>query len=224
MCGRYALYDTKDIDSRFNLPRQTKFVSQNNYNVAPRQWLPVIFVDEEAGRIAEPMQWGFIPPWAKDPSKTFRPINTKSETAFESKLWKGAIAHHRCLVPSRGFYEWKQVGDKKIPYFIHLTDQELFAFAGVYSIWNDVEGRPLYTFSILTTTANKDMEPIHDRMPVILRPEHESFWLDPRNSDHEQLAELLVPYIDGKLVIHQVSEDVNSPRNNNKGLVSTIRE
>jgi putative SOS response-associated peptidase YedK len=91
MCGRYTLYETKDLGPRFN--------------VAPRQWLPMIVEDPEKGRVAEPMQWGFIPPWSKDPSKGPRPINTKSETAFDSRMWKGAVAHHRCLVPARGFYE-----------------------------------------------------------------------------------------------------------------------
>jgi putative SOS response-associated peptidase YedK len=103
MCGRYALYETKDLEPRFNLATQLQFVSQDNYNVAPRQWLPVIIEDPEQGRVAEPMQWGFIPPWSKDPSKGPRPINTKSETVFDSRMWKGAVAHHRCLVPARAF-------------------------------------------------------------------------------------------------------------------------
>ncbi len=97
MCGRYTLYETKDLGPRFNLATQPGLVSQDNYNVAPRQWLPVIIEDLEKGRIAEPMQWGFIPPWSKDPFKGPRPINTKSETAFDIRMWKGAIAHHRCL-------------------------------------------------------------------------------------------------------------------------------
>src|SRR5947209_6149404 len=117
MCSRYTLYDTKDLGPRFNLATQPRFVSQDNYNVAPRQWLPVIVQDPDKGRIAEPMQWGFIPPWSKDPSKGLRPINTKSETVFDSRMWKGAVAHRRCLVPSRGFYEWKPIGDHlKVPY------------------------------------------------------------------------------------------------------------
>ena len=86
LCGRYTLYDTKDVGPRFNLATQPKFVSTDNYNVAPRQWLPVIIADPEQVRVAELMQWGFIPPWSKDPSKGLRPINTKSETAFDSRM------------------------------------------------------------------------------------------------------------------------------------------
>src|SRR5436305_4875312 len=91
MCGRYTLYETKDLGPRFNLATQPKFVSQDNYNVAPRQWLPVIVEDQEKGRIAEPKQWGFIPPWSKDPSKGPRPIHNRSETAVDSRMWKGAV-------------------------------------------------------------------------------------------------------------------------------------
>ncbi len=225
MCGRYTLFETKDLGPRFNLAKQPHFVSRDNYNVAPRQWLPVIFEDAEAGRIAEPMQWGFIPVWAKDISKTFRPINTKSETVFDSNMWKGAVRHHRCIVPSRGFYEWKAVNEKmKVPYFIHPKDQKLFGFAGIYSIWHDVEDRPLYSFSILTTAPNKEMQPIHDRMPVILHPGQEASWLNPRTSERDQLAEFLAPYEDNGLEIYKVSGDVNSPRNNDRHLVEHVRE
>lgn len=225
MCGRYALFDTKDLGPRFGVKRQTPgFVSEDNYNIAPRQWVPIVFENEERERVIEPMQWGFIAPWSKDPRRGPRPINTKSETVFENRLWSGAIQHHRCLVPARGFYEWKLVNETvKIPYFIRPIDQELCAFAGIYSVWHDVEGKPLYTFSILTTQPTKEMEAIHDRMPVIIRPEQETSWLDRRNSERERLAAFLVPY-DGKLAIYRVSGDVNSPRNNDRHLINEASE
>jgi putative SOS response-associated peptidase YedK len=223
MCGRYTLFETKDLGKRFKLAHQKQFVSKDNYNVAPRQWVPVIFDDEEMGRIAEPMQWGFIPFWSKDPTHGPRPINTKSETVFDSRLWIGAIRHSRCLVPTRGFYEWKKVNEKlKIPYFIHLKDQQLFSFAGIYSTWNDVESRPLYTFSILTTRPNKEMRPIHDRMPVILHPDQEETWLSRRVDEREIIQDFLIPFEDGKLEVDKVSDDVNSPRNNDRHLINAI--
>ena len=220
MCGRYTLFETKDLGKRFGLRHQLQFVSKDNYNVAPRQWLPIIFEDEEMGRIVESMQWGYIPFWSKDPSKGPRPINTKSETVFDNRLWIGAIRHFRCLVPTRGFYEWKKVNDRmKIPYFIRPKDQQLFCFAGIYSIWNDVEGRPLYSFSIMTTRPNKEMKPIHDRMPVILHPDQEATWLDRHIDDRDIIESFLTPYEDGKLEIYRVSDEVNSPRNNDSRLV-----
>src|SRR5258706_15990779 len=109
MCGRYSLYATKDLGPRFHLANTPRFVSADNYNVAPRQWLPVIVHDAKQGRIAQLMQWGFIPPWSKNPSVGLRPINTKAEGVFNNPMWRGAIAHHRCLVPARGFFEWKHL-------------------------------------------------------------------------------------------------------------------
>ena len=225
MCGRYTLYDTKDLGKRFELTHQEQFVSKDNYNVAPRQWLPIIFDDEEMGRIAEPMQLGYIPMWSKDPSKGPRPINTKAETVFENRMWIGSIRHHRCLVPARGFYEWKPINERmKVPYFIHPKDQALFSFAGIYSIWNDVEGRPLYSFSIMTTRPNKEMEPIHDRMPVILHPDQETTWLDRTIDEREIIEPYLQPYKDGGLDIYRVSDEVNSIRNNDRHLVDAVAD
>lgn len=222
MCGRYTLYSAKDLAPRFNLAAKPKFVSQDNYNVAPRQNLPIIYL-QNGQRQAELMSWGFIPFWAKDLSKERRPINTISETAWEKPMWRQAIKSHRCLVPARGFYEWKPLADgTKQPYYIHPKGTELFSFAGIYSAWEDVEKHPMHTFSILTTEPNKEMEPIHNRMPVILRPDQEDVWLDPANSQPALLAELLRPFEDGKLEIHKVSKDVNSPRNNDKHLVETV--
>jgi putative SOS response-associated peptidase YedK len=228
MCGRYALYETKDLGPRFNLATKPTFVSKDNYNVAPRQRLPVVYTDPEKGRVAEPMQWGLLPFFARDPRQRFRPINTVSETAFDTPMWREAVKHHRCLVPTRGFYEWQKFyGDngkveRKVPYFIHPKRMGLFSFAGIYSIWKDVEGLPLYTFSIMTTGPNKEMRPIHDRMPVILHPDQEALWLDPQYSERSQLADLLFPYEDNGLEIYKVSEDVNSTRNNNPHLVEAV--
>ena len=166
------------------------------------------------------MQWGFIPFWSKDPSKGPRPINTMAEHAFDSPMWRGAMKDHRCLIPARGFYEWKVLPDNsKVPYYIHPKDIDLLSFAGIYSVWKDVEGLPLYTFSIMTTEPNKEMEPIHNRMPVILHPDQEAIWLDPQYSEREQLADLLVPYEDNGLEIYRVSKDVSNTRNNDKHLV-----
>ena len=165
------------------------------------------------------MKWGFVPVWSKDPSRGLRPINTKSESLLSSPMWRVAIKQQRCLVPSRGFYEWQRLPEKrKLPFFIHPKDQELFAFAGIYSSWKDAEGYPLFSFSIITTTPNKEMQPIHNRMPVILKPEQEKLWLEPAYSE-PIIEKLLVPYEDGKLELVRVSEDVNSSRNNDKHLI-----
>ncbi len=227
MCGRYTLYQTEQLAPRFNLAAKPKFISRDNYNVAPGQQLPVI-VRSGDKTVAEVMKWGFVPFWSKDPTRGLRPINTVSESAFEKPMWREAVKHHRCLVPSRGFYEWKKIFkadgklDRRQAYFIHPRDQELFAFAGIYSVWRDAEGHPFPTFSIMTTGPNKQMEKIHNRMPVILNPKEETDWLNPSYDQTGQLAKLLDPYDDGKLDIYRVSDEVNSPSNNDRSLLSEV--
>jgi putative SOS response-associated peptidase YedK len=138
-------------------------------------------------------------------------------------MWIGSMRHHRCLVPARGFYEWRLVNERmKVPYFIHPKNQDLFSFAGLYSVWNDVEDRPLYSFSILTTRPNKEMKEVHDRMPVILHPAEEATWLDRHIDERKILESFLGPYEDGGLDIYRVSDEVNSPRNNDRHLVDAI--
>jgi len=227
MCGRYVLYDADEIDERFAVGPHAAFDTPDSYNIAPSQTLPVIYQKDEV-RIMQPMQWGFVPFWSKDPTQEIRPINTKSETVFTSRMWRDAIKKHRCLVPARGFYEWKRLNNangrsiKKQPYFVHPKDQELFAFAGIYSVWQHGTNQPLFTYSIMTTKPNKELASIHNRMPVILRPETEALWLDPDYAEQTVLTELLTPYRDNQLLVTPVSKAVNSPKNNQSTLIQPV--
>lgn len=222
MCGRYTLYKTEDLAPRFKLDHARQFLSEDNYNVAPGQWLPVV-IQENGERKVLPMQWGFLPYWATDPRAERRPINTRSEAAFERPYWRQALKYHRALIPSRGFYEWKRLANgTKEPYFIRPKDQELFAFAGIYSIWMDAEGHPLHTFSLLTTAANREMSEVHERMPVVLLRENEQVWVDPESKDPRLLSELLHPYPDGGLEIVHVSKEVNSPGHHGPDLIRPV--
>jgi len=223
MCGRYTLYDTAHFRDAFRVDKNTQLDLKDNYNVSPGQYMPVITSDG-IGKQLSLMKWGFIPPWTKDISKGYKPINAKSETAFESPMWRSAILHHRCLVPSHGFYEWQvqEDGKTKVPYFIYPKYNQLFSFAGLYSTWKDVEGKDIQSFTIMSTEPNKEMAPIHDRMPVILTPGEETNWLSPHNDNRERLEPLLHPYHDNGLEMYKVSSDVNSPRNNDKNLVQAL--
>lgn len=217
MCGRYTLYDTKALGKRFDASTSSLDDLRDNYNVAPSQRLPII-TQGENGRTAELMKWG-ITRTIKD--KKLDIINTRDDKAF-GFFWKKTVLTQRCIVPARGFYEWKKLDGQKLPYFIHPKDQDLFGFAGIYSILEDVEGHKTKSFSIMTTQPNKEMEQVHNRMPVILTPGNETSWLEPTNSEQDLLAELLTPYVDGGLELYRVSSDVNSPRNNDKHLLYPV--
>jgi putative SOS response-associated peptidase YedK len=170
MCGRFALSSTSSsISKEFGL-EQALFSIQPSYNIAPSQ--PIIIIANEGEKKLLQCRWGFIPNWAKDPSIGHKMINARAETIAEKPSFREAFKNHRCLIPSDGFFEWRKEKGGKVPLFIHLKNGKPFSFAGLYSIWASPEGKELSTCTIITTTANKLLEPIHDRMPVIIPKEN----------------------------------------------------
>ncbi len=227
MCGRYTLYDLDVLPERFEADERSyaklRGDLKQRYNIAPSQSVPTVISDGNTRRI-ELMKWGFIPRWASDPKAAFKykTFNARSEDIFNKPTWKTAIRHSRCLVPSNGFYEWKDAGDGKQPYLIRPSDQELFAFAGLYGTWKDPNGNDWEMYSIITTTPNAEMTDIHTRMPVILHPDDEARWLDPSNDAPEDIADMLAPYDDGTLEIFEVSRNVNTTRTDEETLVTPL--
>ncbi len=212
MCGRFTITLTVGLDERFCVHLDRQIAPQ--YNIAPSEQAPVIFrPDAGTGRELGMMQWGFVPSWEKDPAAARRPINARAETLLTQPLFRSAALHRRCLVPATGFLEWRREGRGKVPYYIHRTDGQLMAFAGIYELWQGPAPEPLRTFTIVTTTPNPLVARYHDRMPVILLPEHESRWVDQGEPREEDLLEILIPYPEDLLEAYQVSEGVNSPKN-----------
>jgi putative SOS response-associated peptidase YedK len=181
MCGRYVLSTpAPTLSKEFGL-EQTLFSIQPNYNIAPSQ--PIIVIANEGEKKVIQCRWGFIPHWAKDPSIGHKMINARAETVAEKPAFRDAFKKHRCLIPSDGFFEWRKEKGGKVPLFIHLKNGHPFSFAGLYSTWSSPEGEQLSTCTIITTTANKLLEPIHDRMPAIIPKEHrERYGLIPLNT------------------------------------------
>lgn len=160
------------------------------------------------------MRWGLIPSWTKELSGDGI-INARAETVADKPSFRNSFKKRRCLVVADGFYEWKAIPGikRKIPMRIRLKSDEPFAMAGLWDIWKTPEGKELRTFAILTTAPNRDMEPIHNRMPVILSRESEKIWLNPKQDDPAKLTPLLSPSPDGQLETYKVSTAVNSPAN-----------
>ena len=159
------------------------------------------------------LRWGLIPSWAKEEAIGNRMINARAETIAEKPSFKRALQKRRCLVIADGFYEWKAEGKKKTPMFIALRSRAPFGFAGLWEIWKAPSGEAIHSCTIITTTPNKLMESIHNRMPVILPREAETAWLDRTVDDPQKLLPLLVPYPDKEMTAYEVSLLVNSPRN-----------
>jgi putative SOS response-associated peptidase YedK len=149
-----------------------------------------------------------------------RMINARAETILEKSSFKHPFQRTRCLVPSDGFFEWKKESTGKVPYRIITKDNAIFAMAGIWDTWKDTEGTVLRSFSIITTEANELMQPIHDRMPVILLPEHEKEWL--QGSETRTLLNFLKPYPSELMEAYPISMLVNSPSNDSPEVIKRI--
>jgi putative SOS response-associated peptidase YedK len=146
-------------------------------------------------------------------------INARAETLLEKPAFRSLVARRRCLIPADGFYEWQKNGKAKQPMRIVLKDRQLFSMAALYDIWVKPDGSKLSTCSIITTAPNTLMEPIHNRMPVILRREDEQEWLDRNNQDVHELVSLLKPYDAEQMTAYPVSAIVGNVRNDSEACI-----
>jgi putative SOS response-associated peptidase YedK len=221
MCGRFVVFSSlEEIREAFAV-QQVRYQVEPSYNVAPTQSVAVV-VQREGVNTLEKMRWGLIPAWAKDPAIGSRMINARAETVGEKPSFKRPLKDRRCLVVADGFYEWQKTGQAKIPMFIRLKSGQPFGFAGLYDVWTSPEGEAVASCTIITTSANDLMQPIHDRMPVILAKAHESAWLDPAVQSAADVLPFLVPYSAAEMEAYPVSRLVNSPENNSPDCIRPV--
>jgi putative SOS response-associated peptidase YedK len=209
MCGRFSITAREEIlEKRFGARFYTETI-EKRFNIAPTDKAPII-TNATPDRIRL-FQWGLIPYWAKEPSIGARLINARDDTVADKPAFKDSFRRKRCLVLSDGFYEWRKISTGKIPYRITLKDGEPFAYAGLWEKWKNGQGEK-FTFTIITTEPNDLVKKLHNRMPVILKPEDESTWLD-QSIPIQHARQLLQPYAGDKMEICPVSTMVNSSRN-----------
>jgi putative SOS response-associated peptidase YedK len=221
MCGRFSSSTQPSLlAERFRAEPAGAEGHQPSWNVAPASDILVVIASHDGARQLRTLHWGLLPRWAKDDSRKSKIINLRAETVREKKSWSSSLARRRCIIPIDGFYEWQDhgKGQKKQPFYIAARDSQPLALAGLWAPWRDPanqdSGNELWTCTILTTTANQLMGSIHRRMPVILPPESWDAWLDPANTDVEQLTGLLEPAPEQLLAVWPVDPAVNSPRSN----------
>jgi putative SOS response-associated peptidase YedK len=178
MCGRFGLsLSGEQLTEILELEDEEILASEPRFNIAPGQNL-LALRQVEGRRHAAQLRWGLIPSWAKDAKIAHKLINARSETVSEKPSFRSAFRHRRCLVPSDGFYEWRRAGKVREAYHIGLRGGEAFFFGGLWESWmHPGTGEVHETTTILTTSPNDLVAPIHDRMPVIVRPEHRQPWL-----------------------------------------------
>ncbi len=223
MCGRYTLtadpdqlrqtFDWLSVPDQFN-PR---------YNIAPTQ--PVAVVPNDGKNQLNYFVWGLIPSWAKDPEIGSRLINARAETITEKPSFRNAFRRRRCLILANGFFEWAQEpGQKaKTPIYIRLQSGNPFAFAGLWENWNSADGSRILSCTIITTEPNTLMQPIHNRMPVILPTTSYALWLQTGEVNLPSLQSLLQPYPAQEMVAYPVSRLVNSPDNDVPACIEPVK-
>ena len=209
MCARFTIRTPADLlAERFGLLQVPDL--RQRYNVSPTQTIPVIGTKAGGqGRGLALFKWGFVPHWAHDDSGP-KPVNAKAETVAQSVMFGDSLRKRRCLVVADGFYEWRTVNKKKLPVWFHLKDKSPFAFAGIWDVWSGPAGK-VFTVAILTTTPNDLTREVHDRMPVILKPEAEATWLDPAVDDPSRLMPLVGPYPADHMAAAPANPALNRP-------------
>jgi putative SOS response-associated peptidase YedK len=211
MCGRFTLAidpaDLQDSFPEFTFPSQIT----PRYNIAPTQ--PILVLPNDGTKKADFFTWGLIPSWAKDPVIGSRLINARAETLAEKPSFRSAYKYRRCIIFADGFFEWQSIPGKtgKVPNLIRLKSGKPFALAGLWERWQSPDGSEIKSATIITTTPNELMAPIHDRMPVILPSHAYTRWLGVSPQFPVDLKDLLVPFPAGEMRAFHVKTLVNNP-------------
>ncbi|HEY2534067.1 MAG TPA: SOS response-associated peptidase [Xanthobacteraceae bacterium] len=221
MCGRYVIMSTPAaIKELFGYGEQPNFPPR--YNIAPTQPIPVVrLVDGK--RSFTLMRWGLMPSWVKDPKAFPLLINARGESVLAKPAFRNAMRRRRCLLPTDGFYEW-QAGAPKQPFFVgpkRGSDGAALplAFAGLWETWSGPNGEEVDTAAIVTTTANRTLATIHDRMPVVVPKDAFALWLDCAKVEAQVAAALIGPADDGLLEAYKISPAVNRVANDSAALI-----
>ena len=221
MCGRCVVAIPPEELAKIIANIEVKCSVEPRYNVAPTQQVAVIRSIGDHN-VLSMMKWGLIPSWAKDTKIASHTINARSETVAEKPAFRIAIRYKRCIVPTSGFYEWEHAGSIKQPYFIKLANQAPMCLAGIWEHWQAPEGFELETFSILTTSANTLVQPLHDRMPVILHKEDFDLWLGNNVHDPKSLQHLYSPFPADEMEAIKVSNLVNNPKFDSPACIAPV--
>lgn len=215
MCGRVTLRRPEKVRLE-RLDTRPLFGTEPRYNIAPTQNLWAVTETNEERSLGE-LKWGLIPSWSKKPTGF---INARAETLETKPSFKEAFERRRCLIPADGFYEWEKLGKAKQPHYFQMREGAPFFLAGIWDEWQ-FDGTSIKTCAIVTTTPNKLLATIHDRMPVILPKEACNEWLRS-NAKLSEMRELLIPLPESEMQGFPVSPEVNGAEADHPGLVERL--
>ena len=221
MCGRKTLTMSKKAIIEELMVDEWRVEDYTpSYNIAPTQ-NSLVLVKERGYNIVRSMRWGLIPAWSNNELYGSKMINARLETVTTKPSFKNLIPKNRCIVLSNGYYEWKQISGKKVPFFIQRKGGGLMFFAGLWTTWS-MSSKRIFTYTILTTKAQKGISAIHDRMPVLFDKSKAEMWINLDNQFSEMERELT----ENKEVLnyYQVSDFVNKPNNNSAACITQFKD
>jgi putative SOS response-associated peptidase YedK len=214
MCGRFALYSSLSEIKKVIRIDAVADELRASYNIAPTH--DVFAVIPHEGRRLGKLHWGLVPFWAKDISGATKLINARLETLKDKPSFKNLLKSRRCAIVADGFYEWQQVNNLKKPYYITPAAGSPFVFAGLCDTWKACDGAAYHSCTIITTEASLQVNRIHNRMPVILKPDSIEPWLDTEIQDSGRLENILLQGHETEFSLRLVSQYVNSTKNNDE--------
>lgn len=218
MCGRFALkMPDAVLLSHFRLAECAAVAPR--FNIAPGTEIPVIRHSPEGKRVLHLLRWGLVPHGSSDAAIGVKLKNARAETLAVKPSFREAFRRRRCLIPADGFYEWRSEGRVRQPYYFSLKSGEPMALAGLWESWRAPDGRILRTVCLITTAANAEMSPVHDRMPMIVAPEHWDAWLTAPAAD---VVSLMRPCPNGALQLWPVDRRINASGADGSDLIQPL--
>jgi len=235
MCGRFVVANVgSELVGVLRVDLEADDLPAPSYNVAPTDAVAIVLDSiktEPPTRRLETARWGLVPGWAKDLSIGARAINARAEEVENKPMFRAALEKRRAVVPASGYYEWKKVGDTKVPHYIHPADDAPLFMAGLYEWWKnpalaeDDPARWVLSFTILTRDSIGHLGSIHDRMPLFLDPDFADAWLDPTTDNVGDILDAAIdaaPDVAETLADHVVSKAVGNVRNNGPELIEPV--
>ena len=216
MCGRVDAHDPAGLNKLVSVldvvipgrgfpPR---------YNIAPSATLATVC--HKVGFEVADMHWGIVPHWAK-PGQFERPlINARAETIHEKPSFRKLIARTRVIVPVNGFYEWRRTEGRRASFYFRSADQDALALAGIYQINRNGEMQ----CCLVTTEANRVMQPVHNRMPALIPQAALQDWLC--SEDSQVIDALIRPAADDSITAVEVSSYVNNAHNEGEACIRPV--
>lgn len=222
MSDRFVFEATKEeVEQLFHVTTERNDFFESKYNIEPGSRIPVVY-QESGQRKIYSFNWGLIPPDADMETEGSENFEMALEHLEENEWLTECLEKRRCLIPANGFYKWKFTEKKSTPFYIRLLSNELTAFAGIYSVWKSSSGRDVYSCAMLTTEANALVQPVDDRMPILVSLDHYERWLSKEKLNESDFEKILKSYSMTELAVNRVSEEVNDPENNSPELIQPI--